>query len=224
MALAILAAGIAYPAQARQTDEQAWLQVNANVQVAKDVRVTLEQIARSSDDAGGLYQTEFGGLVGWRISPTLELGLGYRRVGFHSGNTSPDEDRLRQQLTLTIGRWVTRLRFDERFNTQAAGVGIRIRPLVRYNLPLRRQGPSLFVSHESFVLANSTAWGQRAGYERMRNTLGMTLPIGKSLSADIGYLNQYRFARGTKGAAMDHALTMQLTLNFSNLIAPHSDD
>ena len=39
------------------------------------------------------------------------------------------------------------------------------------------------------------------------------LPLGRRLSADVGYLNQYRLARGVARAQMDHALTVQLTIN-----------
>ena len=222
--LAVLLLAAAQPAFAQQEDEQLWLQVNTNVQVAERVRVTLEQIARFGDRPGGLYQTEFGGLIGVRVGRNIELAAGYRRVGFYNRNTSADEDRVRQQVVATFGRFSTRLRLDERFNTKTPGVGLRIRPLVRYNLPLRQRGRALFLSHESFFLPNSTRWGQRSGYERMRNVVGITLPIGKAMSADVGYLNQYRFARGGSPAQMDHALTVQLTLNFSDLVAPPADD
>ena len=75
----------------------------------------------------------------------------------------------------------------------------------------------LFVSHESFLLPNSTSWGQRAGYERMRNIMGISIPFNKAVTADVGYLNQYRFARYGARAQMDHALNIQLTINLGRL-------
>ena len=210
----------ASPACAQQEDEQLWLQVNTNVPLSEDVRLTLEQIARFSDRQDGLYQTEFGGLLSYRVTKGMELGFGYRKVGAHNGNTGENEDRLRQQVVASFGRVTTRFRVDERFYATGSGVGVRIRPLVRYNHPLGRKGLALFVSHESFILPNSTSWGQRSGYERMRNLVGLVIPIGRQLSADVGYLNQFRPGRsGTRGQ-MDHAFNVQLTINLETVLAP----
>ena len=181
------------------------------------MRLTLEQIARTSDRQDGIYTTEFGGLVGWRIADGIELGVGYRRVSFYNGNAAADEDRLRQQIVLTRGRFAGRLRLDERFNPGGREIGFRIRPLIRYNLPIAGTRLTPFLSHESFILPNSTRWGQRAGYERMRNIVGLSVPMGKAVTADVGYLNQYRLARGGALAQIDHALTVQLTVNLGAL-------
>lgn len=208
---------IAAPALAQQEDTQAWEQINLVVPVATDLRLTLEQIARTSDRQGGIYTSEFGGLIGWRVADGVELGFGYRRVSGYNGNSAPDEDRLRQQIVVSRGRFSGRFRLDERFSRGGTGVGFRIRPLIRYNLPLKPTRVALFVSHESFFLPNSTRWGQRAGYERMRNILGLSVPLGKAVTADVGYLNQYRLGRGGARAQMDHALTVQLTINLGEL-------
>jgi hypothetical protein len=207
----------ATPAIAAQQDVQAWEQLNLIVPVAPHLRLTLEQIARVSDRQGGLYTTEFGGLLGWKVAKDFELGFGYRHVGFYNRNLAPDEERLRQQAVLTKGRFIGRLRLDERFNPRGDEIGFRIRPLVRYNLPLGPDRLALFASHESFILANSTSWGQRAGYERMRNIFGLAFPLSKGVSADVGYLNQYRLARGGARAQMDHALNLQITINLGAL-------
>lgn len=212
------------PAHAQQQDEQLWLQVNTNVPLADRVRITLEQIGRFSDRQGGLYQTEFGGLLSYRASKNIEFGFGYRWVGAYNGNTAADEDRLRQQVVGTFGPVTTRFRIDERFNTRGSEVGFRIRPLIRYNHRLGTRGVALFVSHESFFLPNSTSWGQRAGYERMRNIFGVTLPLGRGVTGDIGYLNQYRLGRGGAQAQMDHALNLQLTINLRGFVGSHVDD
>ncbi|MEP7005792.1 MAG: DUF2490 domain-containing protein [Sphingomonas bacterium] len=214
----------AMPAHAQQQDEQLWLQVNTNVPLADRVRITLEQIGRFSDRQGGLYQTEFGGLLSYRASKNIEFGFGYRWVGAYNGNTAADEDRLRQQVVGTFGPVTTRFRIDERFNTRGSEVGFRIRPLIRYNHRLGTRGVALFVSHESFFLPNSTSWGQRAGYERMRNIFGVTLPLGRGVTGDIGYLNQYRLGRGGAQAQMDHALNLQLTINLRGFVGSHVDD
>lgn len=220
-AAALLAAA---PAWAQQEDQQLWLQVNTNVPITDNVRVTFEQIARWSDRQSGLYQTEFGGLVGVRVAKGVEFGFGYRRVGAHNGNTAADEDRLRQHIVATFGPITTRFRVDERFHPGGPEIGFRIRPLIRYNYKLRPNGLALFASHESFYLPNSTRWGQREGYERMRNIVGVVVPIGKHVMADIGYLNQFRPARSGAVAQMDHALNIQVTINLQGLVVPATHD
>lgn len=221
LALAIVAA----PAAAQQHDEQLWLQVNTNVPLGDGFRVTLEQIARWGDRADGLYTTEFGGILGYKVADNVELGFGYRKVGMHNNGRSPDaEDRIRQHVVATFGPVTTRLRVDERFHPRGDEIGFRVRPLVRYNYKLGDSRWSLFASHESFFLPNTTKWGQRAGYERMRNIAGVTIPFGKSVSGDLGYLNQYRFARGGNRAQMDHAITLQLTINLGDIWHPSADD
>lgn len=212
------------PARAQQEDEQVWLQVNTNVPLANRVRVTLEQIARFSDRQDGLYQTEFGALLGYRVSKKIELGFGYRWVGAHNGNSGADENRLRQQMVGTFGPVTTRFRVDERFNPRGSEVGFRIRPLIRYNHEVGDKGVALFASHESFFLPNSTSWGQRSGYERMRNIVGVTLPLGRAVTTDIGYLNQYRPGRSGARAQMDHALNLQLTINLRDFAGAHIND
>ena len=222
--LALFALFLPAAAAAQQEDEQLWLQVNTVVPLADRVRLTLEQIGRISDRQDGLYQTEFGGLVGWRVADGVELGFGYRKVGFHSANTGLDEDRLRQQVVASFGGLTTRLRVDQRFHASGGAVGFRVRPLVRYNHPIG-DGLALFASHESFWLPNGTRWGQRRGYERMRNIAGVAVPLGDRLAADIGYLNQYRLGRDGERPQMDHALTVQLTINVGSATAgPRADD
>ncbi|WP_445192714.1 DUF2490 domain-containing protein [Sphingomonas sp. Tas61C01] len=215
---------VAAPAAAQQQDEQAWFQVNTNVPITDDFRVTLEQIARFGDRQGGLFQTEFGGILGYRVTHGIELGVGYRKVGSHNRNSAADEDRLRQHIVATFGPFLGRLRLDERFNPRGSEVGFRLRPLIRYNHRLGDRGYALFVSHESFILPNSTRWGQLHGYERMRNIVGVTVPFSKLVSADVGYLNQYRTARAGARAQMDHAITVQLTINVAQHHAPKADD
>ncbi|WP_253190418.1 DUF2490 domain-containing protein [Sphingomonas sp. LM7] len=199
-------------AHAQVEDAQLWLQTNANVAISDDTRVTLEGIARFSDRQDGLFHTEIGGIVSHKLSKHVEIGLGYRHVAGHGGNTADDENRLRQHIVLSYGRFTSRFRIDERFHPDGNEVGIRLRPLLRYNQPVGKD-MSLFVSHESFFMANTTNWGQRAGYDRMRNIVGVTLPIAKGVSSDVGYLNQYRFPRNGSRAQMDHALSVQLSLN-----------
>jgi len=222
--LTLLAIATPAAAAAQQQDAQLWTQINTNVPLTDEVRVTLEQIARFSDRQDGLYQTEFGALLGVKAAKGIELGFGYRKVGAHNGNSGADEDRIRQQVVGTFGGITTRFRVDERFNPRGSEIGFRVRPLLRYNQRLGAGKWALFVSHESFFLPNSTRWGQRSGYERMRNIVGFVVPVGRLMTADVGYLNQFRPGRSDARAQMDHALNLQLTINLQGQVFPHLND
>ncbi len=211
-------------AQAQQEDEQLWLQANTNVPIDRDTRVTLEHIGRFSEWQEGLYQTEFGVLLSRRIARGVEFGVGYRKVGTHNRNTAANEDRIRQQIVATFGAFATRFRVDERFNPRGDEIGFRVRPLIRYNHRVGRRGAALFVSHESFWLPNTTSWGQRSGYERMRNIVGVMVRPSADTSLDIGYLNQFRPGRDGSRDQMDHALTLQLTINLHDDMVPTTHD
>ena len=87
-AMAIAWSIAATPAAAQQHDEQLWLQANTIVPLNDDLRLTLEQIARFGDRPGGLYTTEFGGIVGYKLADNVEVGFGYRYVDFYNGNTA----------------------------------------------------------------------------------------------------------------------------------------
>lgn len=226
-AVASVMSGVALmpaPALAQDQDSQAWWQANATVPLTGDVRLTLEELARFSDEQGGLYTTEYGGLISYRVAKGVDLGLGYRYVSYYNRNTARDENRLRQQVVVTRGPALFRLRLDERFHPLGDQIGFRIRPLIRYNQKLRGTPTMLFVSHETFYLPNTTRWGQRSGFERMRNILGVTVPLGGAFSADIGYLNQYYFERSFRRSEMDHALTIQLSIDLGKVIHPKADD
>lgn len=213
LALALLLAPL--PALAQRTDEQLWLAANASTAIGDKERVTLESIGRFSDRAGGFAHSEFGLLGSFMVAKGVEIAAGYRHVeDWDQGRALPNEERLRQMVTVMPARGVLlRFRLEQRFNSSGPAIGVRVRPLLRYSLPVARDGLALFAQHESYLNINDTRWGQRSGYERMRNQGGVTVPLAKQLSADIAYLNQYRFGQDGARDQMDHAAVLSLSLN-----------
>jgi hypothetical protein len=205
---------VAAPAAAQQVDEQVWLQANAATRIDAETAVTLESIGRFSDRADGFAHSEFGGIVSRKLSDTVEIGFGYRHVqDYDHGRAVPNEERIRQTITVTLARgFTTRTRIEQMFSSAGPGVGLRWRQQVRLARPIGG-GIDAFAAHESFVLVNDTKWGQRSGYDRMRNTIGLQIPLAEKLRGEAGYLNQYRFGRGGKRDQMDHVATFALTLS-----------
>lgn len=211
------------PAWAQRQDAQLWTQANGSVELSDKDKLTLEAIARAGDQAQGLSQTELGLLYTRTLPGGVELSFGYRHLEFYErGVTLPNEERTRQMVMVPLGSgFNVRLRSEQRFHRSGGEIGFRIRPRLAYEMPLGRGGLKLFATQEHFLNFNSTAWGQRRGYERMRNAVGVSIPLGGKLRGEVGYLNQYRFGQAGKRDTMDHALT--LTLNFNVASLGHSD-
>ena len=205
----------ATPALAQQTDEQLWLQTNASMAIGAREKVTLEGIIRFSDRVGGLSHTEGGLLFTHTTHGGIELSFGYRHVeDWNAAGRLPNEERFRQMVLVPLGGgFAGRLRFEQRFNSSGGEVGFRLRPRLGYDTALDSHGLHLFATSEHFLNVNSTAWGARSGYERMRNAVGVAIPLGGRLRGEIGYLNQYRFGRNVGRDQMDHVATFTLSFN-----------
>jgi len=206
---------LATPAAAQQTDEQLWLQTNASTQVGAREKVTMEGIVRFSDRVGGLSHTELGALFTHTTRGGIELSFGYRHVeDWDRNGRLPNEERLRQMILVPLGGGFSgRLRFEQRFNSSGGEIGFRLRPRLGFDTPVGGHGLHFFATQEHFLNVNTTAWGQRGGYERMRNAAGVSIPLGRQLRGELGYLNQYRFGRDGRRDQMDHALTFTLSFN-----------
>lgn len=220
--LAALALLLPTSAWAQQTDEQLWLQTNGSVTLSDRAKLTAEGIVRFSDRAEGLSHAEAGLLYTRDVGGGVELSFGYRHVeDWNRGAALPNEERLRQMVLVPLGSgFNARLRTEQRFHSSGGEVGFRVRPRIGYETGLG-SGLKLFATQEHFLNVNTTGWGQSGGYDRMRNALGVSIPLGGKLRGELGYLNQYRFGRGGKRDQMDHAATFTLSFNVASL--GHSD-
>lgn len=207
---------LATPAAAQRADEQLWLQANGSTDIGEQTSVTLEAIGRFSDRADGFSHSEFGGIVAHQLSDTVEIGLGYRHIqDYDHGRAVPNEERLRQTITFKLGSGLsTRTRVEETFSSASRGTALRWRQQLRFSKDIGSGGLAAFASHESFVNLNDTR--QSSGYERMRNAVGMSLPLAGKVRGEIGYLNQYRFGRDGRRDQMDHAATFTLSFNIAS--------
>jgi len=208
---------LATPATAQQTDEQLWFQVNGSVTIGAREKVTLESIGRFSDRAEGFSHAELGALFTHTTRGGIELSIGYRHVeDWDRNGRLPNEERIRQMILVPLGSGFSgRLRFEQRFNSSGGEIGFRLRPRLGFDTPINSRGLRLFATQEHFLNLNTTAWGQNGGYERMRNAVGVSIPLGRRLRGEVGYLNQYRFGRDGRRDQMDHAATFTLQFNIA---------
>lgn len=206
---------------AAQSDAQLWVGGSASGKLSGPISGSVESIARLSDNRGGLYEVESSTALGYRLAPnaTLWAGFVYDPL-FSHGHKIVTEYRFRQQLNLDNvvriagGSLSARLRVEQRWRDTATGAGWRVRPILRFTLPVARKSPTMFVlSHESFVDLNTTAWGQRGGYDRMRNFAGISTPICPGVRVEIGYLEQHGVVANGPDTD-DHTLLSSLAYSF----------
>lgn len=201
--LAPLALMVATPAVAEE-DGQAWGAILAQGSIKGDLIFWAEAQTRFTDDASRLGQVILRPAIGLRLAKdtTAHLGYAYVRSDPATGAVT-NEHRIWEQLIFPIARnsrglyvW-GRSRIEQRFVEGRSDTGWRLRQFVRAQMPLRRGGKvSGVVFSEVFYAANTTDFGARAGLDQWRNFVGLSLPVGKGLALEPGYLNQTIFRPG----------------------------
>ncbi|QDX26525.1 DUF2490 domain-containing protein [Sphingomonas suaedae] len=209
---------LASPALAQEEDSEVWLTGGAGIAVGENSEIDFEAVSRFSDDSGGLYEAEFMGGFTQTVAKGVSIHGGYVRVVSYSrGDVTRGEDRFRVQLGLSGDagpvRLSGRLRLEHRSASTGDDTAYRFRPQIKASLPLGDSDFSLVASHESLIPLNDTDWGERAGYDRMRNLAGVSWKASDAIGVEIGYLNQYRFGRGTRRDTMDHVLSLSVGLS-----------
>jgi hypothetical protein len=218
-AAALLSAAISTPALAAH-DSQLWTTQAVNVKLAKKWRLQEELVERFSDNRNGLYEIESNTLLGYKLSKAITLWAGYTHdPQYSAGHFTVMEHRAREQVTfdnvtrLGPGRLSFRLRGEQRWRTNIDGTGWRFRPYVKYAIPLAKGSKTaLVLSNETFLNLNTTAFQKQSGLDRMRNLIAINTPLSKSITVEVGYLNQHGFVRGGPDTS-DHVASVSLSLS-----------
>ena len=216
---ALVTAALAGPAQARE-DSQIWGSANVNVKLSDKWRLQQELTTRFSDGRNGLYEVESVTLLGYRLAKDVTIAAGYvHNPQYSGGDFTVMEHRAREQVTFDnvarfgTGKLSARMRLEQRWREHADGTGWRMRPYVKFTLPLAKGSKtSLVLASETFVNLNRTQFQKQDGLDRMRNFIGINTPVTKSLSAEFGYLNQHGFVRRGEDTS-DHVASVSMTLS-----------
>jgi Protein of unknown function (DUF2490) len=119
---------------------------------------------------------------------------------YASGDFTVMEHRAREQVTfdgfakLGKGKLNGRIRLEQRWRDHIDGSGWRVRPYLKYSLPIARK-TALNLSSEPFINLNTTPFQKRTGVDRVRN-LVISTPLTKNPSGEVGYMNQHGFVKG----------------------------
>jgi len=201
-------------------DSQLWTTQVVNVKLGEKWRLQQELVERFSDNRNGLYEVESNTLLGYRLNKSVTVWGGYTHdPQYSAGQFTVMEHRAREQVTfdnvakLGPGKLSFRMRGEQRWRTNVAGTGWRLRPYVKYSLPLAKGSKTaLVVSAEPFINLNSTPFQRQDGLDRIRTLIAINTPLSKKLTAEIGYLNQHGFVRGGPDTS-DHVASISLSLN-----------
>ena len=184
------------------SDSQVWATASATVKVADKWRLSEELTSRFSDSRNGLYEIESNTLVGYRLSKVTTLWAGYTHDPQYSGgHFTVMEHRAREQATfdnilqLRGAKLSARMRLEQRWREGVDGTGWRLRPHIKFSLPIHGK-TALNLSSEPFFNLNITSFQRSSGLDRVRNLISISTPLTKQLTGEAGYMNQHGFVRG----------------------------
>ena len=215
---AMLVAGLAASPASAKSDSQLWTNLNVNVKLGDRWRLSEEGTVRFSDNRNGLYELEVNSLLGYRLNKVVTLWAGYtHNPQYASGDFTVMEHRAREQVTfdgfakLGTGKFNGRIRLEQRWRKHVDGTGWRVRPYLKYSVPIAGK-TALNLSSEPFFNLNTTPFQGRTGLDRVRNLVTVSTPLTKSLSGEVGYLNQHGFVKNGPDTS-DNVAYFGLALN-----------
>jgi hypothetical protein len=212
-------AALVTPAAAWATDDgQLWTNANATVKLSDRWRLSEEMTVRFSDNKNGLYELESNTLLGYRFNKIVTFWAGYtHNPQYSAGHFTRMEHRAREQVTfdsfakLGSGKLSGRLRMEQRWREGLDGTGWRLRPYLKYSMPLQGK-VNLNLSSEPFINFNTTSFQAKKGLDRVRNLVTVSIPVSKKVTGEVGYMNQHLFLSGQPDES-DHVAYFGLSMN-----------
>lgn len=192
-AAALLAAT---PAAARtEHDLSSWTNVTVQGPIGERLVAFVEVQPRVQQDVSHLDQLLLRGAIGYKVTSRLTLYQGFVHIALPvAGARDRNEERPFQQATwyvpVPVGELQSRTRIEQRFVSGGGDVGVRLREMLRYELPAGEKAAKPLIHAEAFVALNDTDWGARAGFDQLRTFIGAEVPLFGSSTAELGYMNQ----------------------------------
>jgi hypothetical protein len=93
------------------------------------------------------------------------------------------------------GKLSGRIRLEERWRDHVDGTGWRLRPYLKYSLPVAGK-TALNLSSEPFFNLNTTPFQRKSGLDRVRNLVTISTPLSKALTGEVRYMKQHGLVSG----------------------------
>jgi hypothetical protein len=194
----LVTAGLSTPAYAT-SDEQIWTNGSVTVKLDDHWRLQEELTGRFSDKRNGLYEIESNTLLGYKLNKVVTVWAGYtHNPQYSAGDFKVMEHRAREQVTfdgfarIGKGKLNGRIRLEQRWRNGIDGTGWRVRPYLKYSLPIGGK-TALNLSSEPFFDLNTTTFQKKSGLDKVRNLITISTPLTTTLTGEAGYMNQHGF-------------------------------
>lgn len=166
--------------------------------VLSKLRYWLEGQERLGDDSSRFTQTLLRPGIGYALTENLTLWIGYAWIATGQPiTTNPfEEERMWQQLlwvkTYSAYTLTSRTRTEQRFLENTPKTAYRIRQLIKFSVPFKKNNPLRFVtSDEVFIHKNDFVGRNSRGFDQNRFFLGLGYQFNQKAATEIGYMNQY---------------------------------
>lgn len=196
--IGLLPAGV----RAQPGESQQWIGAAMQVSVSDDVSFAVVGQRRFYDDPRRKsVDIVTPPIITVRLTVKLRTAIGYAYI-LNRNNSVPDqvENRFWQDLTLISprvgpGALETNLRVEHRRREDGHDTSWRLRTRVRYRLPIAKSSSegrpySLILAAEPFFYLNDADWGPRRGFDQVRLSVGVEVPVSKTMKLDVGYTRQ----------------------------------
>jgi hypothetical protein len=194
----LVTAGLSTPAYAT-SDEQIWTNGSVTVKLDDHWRLQEELTGRFSDKRNGLYEIESNTLLGYKLNKVVTVWAGYtHNPQYSAGDFTVMEHRAREQVTfdgfarIGKGKLNGRIRLEQRWRNGIDGTGWRVRPYLKYSLPIGGK-TALNLSSEPFFDLSTTPFQKKSGLDKVRNLITISTPLTTTLTGEAGYMNQHGF-------------------------------
>ena len=214
----LLAAAFATPdAQATEDDPGIWAVTATGGRLGGQDsrwRYSVDAQARYFDIGAGINQWLLRPGVGYDLGRNVSVWLGYGRFRTRGRSGAVvDENRYWQDLVWSprLGsghRLSLRARLEQRSVSAGDDVGIVLRAMARYTIPVR-DSSRFFLGVEPFVDLNTTDWSGGTGLSQARLFAGFGWTLGKRMSVEAGYMQQY-FKFETREDLINHLAVVAL--------------
>lgn len=172
-------------------------------------RVAIDASGANHD--GDMRQFISRGAIGYDLTPKLTLFQGYAVSSQYEPKRI--EHRSFQEVlaktNTSIGDFVHRVRFEQRFFEKKRNVSLRGRYSLKYVLPVTNL-LSFTTDNEVFFHMNDGDSGPQSGFDQNRFSLGVSHRLRDGVSLNLGYQNQFIERRGEQADTLNHALVLGL--------------
>lgn len=214
--LAFMAACALASAPAYAKKVQPWPTVYVSAPIGKGWSLSGEVVGRADREHAGPSQLETRLQLGHSIGRDLTLWVGYVHVvSYPPLGRVGLEDQVVEQLNWKAGSiagitFSSRTRLEQRFQRGANTTNWRVREQVKASLPLGHHVSGI-VWVEPFIALNQTS-SVRSGLDQLRSFAGISIPLGRRVEIEAGYLNQ--FLPRASGDIHNDAVPVTLSIRF----------